>query len=223
MNAKNTIYLYPRFERFWHWTQTLLILALLITGFEIHGTCALLGFETAFTVHNFCAWVWLILYIFILFWMTTTGEWRHYIPTFRKLYDVSCYYAYGIFRGEAHPVPKSVRIKHNPLQRLTYIGIVSVLLPYQMVTGFLYYYYNSWPRFGLDWRLGTISFLHMTGAFALLIFLVVHMYMITTGPTVMAHTRAMLTGWEEVEDVQACEWENKSKKSKCNVKNMKTV
>ena len=36
---------YTGFERFWHWTQALLIISLLITGFEIHGTIQLFGFE----------------------------------------------------------------------------------------------------------------------------------------------------------------------------------
>ena len=142
--------------------------------------------------------------------MLTTGEWRQYTPTFRKLYEVSCYYTIGIFRDEPHPVPKTARAKHNPLQRLTYLGIVSVLVPYQMITGYLYYYYNSWPSLGLDWQLGTVAFLHMAGAFAFLVFLVVHVYMITTGPTAFAHTRAMLSGWEEVEDADACQWEDRS-------------
>ena len=31
------IYIFKGFERFWHWTQALLILAMLATGFEVHG------------------------------------------------------------------------------------------------------------------------------------------------------------------------------------------
>ena len=54
MTAKKMtrIYLYTRYERFCHWLQMLLILVLLITGFEVHGTFTLLGFETAVKVHN---------------------------------------------------------------------------------------------------------------------------------------------------------------------------
>ena len=36
--------------------------------------------------------------------------------------------------------------------------------------------------------------------------------MITTGRSIFAHTRAMLTGWEEVEDADTVEdWEIKAK------------
>jgi Ni,Fe-hydrogenase I cytochrome b subunit len=30
------IYLYTRFERFWHWFQALMIITLIVTGLEIH-------------------------------------------------------------------------------------------------------------------------------------------------------------------------------------------
>ena len=38
--------------------------------------------------------------------------------------------------------------------------------------------------------------------------------MITTGHTLFAHTRAMITGWEEVlEDAQIEDWEQKERKA----------
>lgn len=199
-NGKTRIYLFHKFERFHHWVQSLLIILLLLSGFEIHGAYSLLGFDTAFHVHNFCAWSWLILYVFGVFWLATTGEWKQYTPTAKKLMDVVMYYSVGIFKGDPHPVPKSQRAKHNPLQRLTYLAIVSVLVPFQMITGFLYYYYNDWALWGLDWGLAPIAVLHTIGAFAFLCFLIVHVYMATTGHTIFAYVKAMITGWEEVDD-----------------------
>ena len=193
------VYLYTRFERFWHWVQGAIVLVLGVTGFEIHGTYKLLGFQRATEWHNTLGITWLVLYAFIIFWHLTTGQWKHYIPTTKRLFHVALYYMIGIFRGEPHPVPKSERIKHNPLQRLTYLGISLFLIPFQMATGLLYYTYNGWPAMGLEeLRLGLLAGLHMAGAFALLVFLVVHVYMTTTGHSVTAHIRAMCTGWEEV-------------------------
>lgn len=204
------VYLYTRFERFWHWVQAALILLLLLTGFELHGTFSLFGFETAHTIHIYSAWTWLVLYIFIAFWLLTTGEWKQYVPTFKKILDVAKYYAFGIFKGEPHPVPKTQRAKHNPLQRITYLSIVSFLLPFQMITGLLYYYYNDWAGWGLTWSLGTMAFLHTLGAFLVLQFFIVHVYMTTTGHTVFAHVASMISGWEEVEDKSSVqEWEMK--------------
>ncbi len=192
------LYLYTRFERFWHWAQAALIIFLAMTGLEIHGTYRFLGFDLASRLHNTAGVGWFVLYVFIIFWNLTTGEWKHYIPTTRKLLAVASYYVYGIFRGDPHPVPKSERNKHNPLQRLTYLGISIVLIPVQVLTGLLYYTYNSWPRWGLTWKLGTVATVHTAAAFALLMFLVVHVYMTTTGHSVCAHLKAMCTGWEEV-------------------------
>lgn len=200
MEKTKAIYLYTKFERFWHWAQALMILFLLVSGFEVHGNVTLLGFRDAVVWHNYVGIAWLVLFVFILFWQFTTGEWKQYIPTTRKLFAVARYYAFGIFKGAAHPVPKSERAKHNPLQRLTYLGMAVVLIPLQMVSGFVFYTYNWWAPAGIQVPLGVVSFVHLAGAFAMLVFLVIHVYMITTGHHPLAHLTAMFTGWEEVED-----------------------
>ena len=41
------VYVFKAFERFWHWSQAGLIMFLLFTGFEVHGTYRALGFERA--------------------------------------------------------------------------------------------------------------------------------------------------------------------------------
>ena len=46
------IYLYSKFERFWHWTQAILIMLLMLTGLEVHGVFTLFGFEKAVELHN---------------------------------------------------------------------------------------------------------------------------------------------------------------------------
>ncbi len=193
------IYLYSRFERFWHWVQAAFVVLLGLTGFEIHSGYQLFGFKRAVEWHNTLGISWLVLYAFIVFWHLTTGQWKHYIPTTKMLFRVTLYYLIGIFKGEPHPVPKSERVKHNPLQRLTYLGISLFLIPFQMVTGLLYYTYNSWPQMGItNLVLGTLAVLHIAGAFALLVFLIIHVYMTTTGHSLTAHFKAMCSGWEEV-------------------------
>ena len=44
------IYLFKAFERFWHWAQAALIIFLLASGFEVHGSYALLGYERAVVI-----------------------------------------------------------------------------------------------------------------------------------------------------------------------------
>ncbi|MFO7686004.1 MAG: cytochrome b/b6 domain-containing protein [Desulfobacterales bacterium] len=214
-NNMVNIYLYTRYERFWHWMQTVLILLLLVTGFELNGLFTLFGFKAAAEVHNIAGLTWLILFAFFVFWLFTTGEWRQYVPTTRKMLSVIRYYTYGIFRGEPHPVPKRKDAKHNPLQRLVYLSLAAALLPVQMATGFLYWGYNSWKDWGVGWlSLELVATIHVAGAFAILSFLIVHIYMITTGHTVFAHTRAMISGWELVQEgTQIEDWEQKKRRA----------
>jgi hypothetical protein len=52
---------------------------------------------------------------------------------------------------------------------------------------------------------------HLFGAFSILTFLIVHVYMTTTGHSLSAHIKAMITSWEEVSsDVQVEDWEKKT-------------
>lgn len=208
--------MYSRYERIWHWLQMTLILILLVTGFEVHDQYAFLGFYTAVKVHNFVGIAWLIAFAFFVFWVFTTGEWRQYIPTTKKMLSVSRYYCYGIFKGESHPVPKRKHAKHNPLQRLAYLSLAAFLLPVQMATGFLYWGYNSWTTWaGLDLlSLKLVAFIHIAGAFAILTFLIGHVYMTTTGHSLFAHIKAMITGWENVEEGVTIEAWEKAAKSK---------
>ena len=210
MMEQNTIkiYLYTRFERIWHWFQAMVIIILIVTGLEIHGTYSLLGFKTAVRIHNYLGLSWLTLFAFFVFWLFTTGEWKHYIPTTKKLFSVVRYYAWDIFKGRPHPVQKSKHAKHNPLQRLAYLGISAMLLPVQMVTGLLYYLYNDLQ--GL-FALSVLAGIHTLIALFLLNFLIIHLYMITTGHSVLGHVAGMITGWEEVFETSEVEdWETKA-------------
>ena len=47
--------------------------------------------------------------------------------------------------------------------------------------------------------LGTIALVHTAAAFMMLAFLIGHLYLSTTGHTPLAHIKAMITGWEDVE------------------------
>ena len=215
MKKMVTVYLYTRYERLWHWLQMAFIIILLITGLEIHGVYQFLGFHTAVEVHSFVGLTWLIAFAFFVFWVFTTGEWKQYIPTTKKMIAVARYYAYGIFRGESHPVPKRKEAKHNPLQRIVYLNLAALLLPIQMITGFLYWGYNFWEDWGIsELSLQVIAWIHMVGAFAIFSFIIIHVYMTTTGHTILAHTKAMITGWEDVEEgVEIEDWEKKERKA----------
>jgi thiosulfate reductase cytochrome b subunit len=193
------IYIFKRFERFWHWTQALLIIGMMTTGFEIHGSYTLLGFERATTVHTTAAWALIALWIFAIFWHFATGEWRQYIPTTENLVAMIRYYLTGIFTNAPHPFRQTQLRKHNPLQRLAYLGVKLFINPLIWASGLAYLYYNQINAAGFALSLGSIALAHTIGAFLMLTFFIVHIYFATTGHTWTSHIKAMVTGWEEVE------------------------
>lgn len=192
------VYIFKAFERFWHWSQAALIIFLLLTGFEIHGSYANFGFERAVNYHTLAAWSLVALWVFAIFWHLTTGEWRHYIPTTDKVRAVMQYYSSGIFRHEPHPFRPSARQKHNPLQRLTYLAILTLLSPLLWITGWLYLFHADWNAWGLGaLQLEWVATGHTIGAFLMLAFLISHLYLATTGHRITSQLKAMVTGWEE--------------------------
>jgi len=192
------IYLFTRFERFWHWTQAALIISLLFTGFAIHGSHDMIGFRTAVEIHELAVWLLIALWVFAIFWHFTTGQWRHYIPTMKNVDRMVRYYAYGIFVGAPHPYKASLERKHNPLQRITYLGVKLLINPLLWISGLAYLFWDRLqplvpPALGLE----QVATLHTLGAFLMLAFLIAHVYLATAGATPTAHIRAMITGWEE--------------------------
>jgi len=191
------------FERFWHWSQASLIIFLALTGFEVHGTIEIFGFDQAVRFHRFSSYALLILITFSIFWHFTTGEWKQYIPSTKKLKSQLHYYISGIFKGEKHPTHKSELSKLNPLQKLVYLGFKVVLIPVVVISGILYMNYKTIDQNDIivisEIPLNTIAVLHTLGAFLLISFLVVHVYMTTTGTTPTSNIKAMITGYEEIE------------------------
>lgn len=215
--AKTTqVYIYSRYERFWHWVQAFLILFLALTGFEVHGSYVFFGFERAVSLHNNAAYVLIVLIVFTIFWHFTTGEWRQYLPTTKNLRAQLEFYLTGIFRNAPHPTRKTVLSKLNPMQRLVYLALKIIFIPVMVISGLVYLFYR-YPLHGEIRSLGLedltlVAYVHAIGAYILLAFVVVHIYLITTGHTLSSNLRAMITGWEELE-VEEKDSEQKQKQT----------
>jgi len=105
------------------------------------------------------------------------------------------FYLYGIFKGEKHPLETDPRRKLNPIQKITYLALLNILLPYQIITGILMWGADRWPQLfdqvGGLWLLGPA---HTLGAYLFMAFLIGHIYLATTGPTPFALLRAISAG-----------------------------
>ncbi|MBX2975094.1 MAG: cytochrome b/b6 domain-containing protein [Ignavibacteriaceae bacterium] len=211
--VKKQVYIYRSFERFWHWTQSILIFFLVATGFEIHGSFRFFGYENAVNYHNIAAYTFIVLIIFAIFWHFSTGEWKQYLPTLKNIRAQINFYLIGIFRNAPHPTKKSVLSKLNPLQKLVYLGLKVMVIPVMVISGLLYMFYRypqkeSIQSLNID-SLELIAYVHTLGAFILIAFIIAHLYLITTGETITSNIKAMITGYEELESHE----ENISSKS----------
>ena len=79
--------------------------------------------------------------------------------------------------------------------------VLVIINPLIWTTGWFYLFYNSWRDWGVDWlNIEYVAFFHVVAAFMMLIFFIVHVYLATAGHTPTAHIKAMISGWEEIED-----------------------
>lgn len=200
-------YMYSIYERQWHWLQTIVIMVLLFTGLIIHKPDIFGTFSFSFVVelHNVMAAILVVNAALALFYHLASGEIRQFLPQprgfFGQAVSQALFYTRGIFRGEEHPFEKTQNRKMNPLQQLTYLAILNVLLPLQVLTGALMWGVQTWPD--VADRLGGLGFLaplHTIVAWSFAAFIVAHVYLTTTvGKTPVDGVRAMITGWEDVE------------------------
>jgi thiosulfate reductase cytochrome b subunit len=194
-------YMYTRYERFWHWSQAALILFLIVTGFEVHGSLTVFGFEKAVTYHQNASYLFIVLSLFTIFWHFTTGEWRQYKPTRKFLVQYIHFYTRGIFSGAPHPTNKERLQKLNPLQRLTYFTLKVFIIPVQVLSGLVYLYYPELRSAEtVTFGLSLTAWIHTLMAFFFIAFLIVHVYLTTTGATLTSYIKAMITGYEDVSE-----------------------
>lgn len=203
---KRTVMLYSRYERFWHWSQATLIFILAFSGFAVHGAHQLIGFQTAVRLHTIAAVVLIALWAFTTFWHFTTGQWRQYLPK-PGLINVVKFYAYGILSGAPHPYAKTLRTKQNALQSLAYLTFMTVIGPALWLTGAIYLAYPLWAKLWADpLGLTIVAMIHTFAAFLMVAFVIIHVYMTTTGKTPTHYVKTMITGYETV-DMDAVEEE----------------
>ncbi len=196
----NKIELYSKFERFWHWTQAILVILLGLTGFEIHNSFTLFGYETATRLHSATAWAFLLLITLAVFWLFVSRQYLNFIPTRQNIKAQINYYISGIFKGASHPTKKTKLSKLNPLQRIVYLALIILVFPVQLISGFLYMFYH-YPNKPIELAgLKTVATIHVIGSFLLVVFLIVHLYLITTGTTPLTNLKAMISGFEDVEN-----------------------
>jgi thiosulfate reductase cytochrome b subunit len=175
---------------------------LLITGLRMHylnlGPSPV-GFRADVLIHNAAGILLTLFYCLFLYGNLRLGNGHYYRVVAEDiapglLWQTS-YYLWGIFVGTPHPYPHSEERKFNPLQKLFYLVVMYLLFPVLTVTGWALLFPDRLPVevFGVP-GIGLWALAHTYIGFLLSLFMVVHIYLGTTGATPGTLFRLMWSG-----------------------------
>ena len=124
------IYLHSLPLRIWHWANALVVIILLVTGFQIRvpGIASLRPQDPALLIHKYVGWAMVVSWVFWVIYSLASGNLRrHYF--FRKrdfggIFKQTKFYLFSIFKGEENPFRPTPEEKFNPLQKLAYGAIM---------------------------------------------------------------------------------------------------
>jgi thiosulfate reductase cytochrome b subunit len=199
------VYIFRLWIRVWHWLNAALILLLIASGFSLHyagSSSGLIGFGLARKIHNVAGIALCAAYAIFFVGNIVSGNWLQYVPRTKDFSKRSWlqvrYYIWDIFQGAPEPFPVTPENNFNPLQQVTYWGVMYVLMPMLIATGLVFLY----PRLAPDSWLGVdgllpIALTHFVVGYALFLFLLSHLYLITMGKKVSSAIKTMITGWHE--------------------------
>lgn len=204
---RERIYLLPLWIRLWHWTNALLIITLSVTGISVHFAdpkLPLVEFALAARVHQVAGLALVALYGFFVIANIVSGNWWQYVPkppgVLERCWVQAKWYMVGIFRGEPHPYRVSEEANFNALQAISYWVIMYMIMPVMLISGLIYLF----PEFAPDRVLGfdgllPVAMLHYITGAIIVMFMIVHIYLGTTGETVTSMFKTMINGWHHTD------------------------
>jgi thiosulfate reductase cytochrome b subunit len=203
------LYIHPLPVRLWHWTNAFGFMLLIATGLQIRylDLVQVISFRTAVVAHNWIGFVLIANFFVWLGYYLSSDKIKVYHPElsptkyFQASFRQIQFYGYGIFRGDPNPHHPSAYKKFNALQSMLYQIIMMLLVPIMFFTGLLLWDVGRFSS--IVEALGgvrVIDTIHVLLFIVFCGFMVVHVYLASLGHTASAHFKAMITGYEEVED-----------------------
>lgn len=201
------VVVYPLWLRRWHAMHGLAFVLLLFSGLRVHyADASWAGFPFAWAVrlHDAAGLVLVGLWVWFVIANALSGNAVQYRPHRTALRDAARqlrWYVTGMLRQQAPPFQRTADRKFNPLQGASYLVVMYALLPACAVSGcFLFF-----PELAPDQVAGgggvwPMALIHLAAAWALSMFFVIHLYMITTGPTPTTFLRELRSGVLESTD-----------------------
>ena len=203
------IYIHPLPVRIWHWINAMGFLLLIASGLQIRylEIAEVLPFKLAVEIHNWIGFVLIANYFLWLGFYMFTDKITVYLPElnsekyFKDSWRQIKFYGYEIFLGKTNPHHPTAYHKFNPLQIMMYQIVMLIFVPIQFVSGLFLWDVKQFA-FWVDLLGGVriVDTIHVLMFIVFSGFLLMHLYLITLGPTRFAHIKAMLTGFEEIEE-----------------------
>ena len=204
------VYLHPLPIRIWHWVNALAFIILIVTGAQVRfgNVMHLFSFETAVTIHSLTGFILVGNYFIWLVYYLLTGNIKIYIPPLnhpvefaKKAIVQAKFYGGGIMVGSHNPHHSTPDHKFNPMQQVSYLMIMVLLIPLQLITGLLLWDPKLFsPIINVVGGIQVIDIVHVLLWIFFSAFIIVHFYLATLGHTTWAHIIAMFTGFEEEEE-----------------------
>ena len=193
--------IYNLFYRLWHWLHAFLVVMLIITGFYMHWLAPSRSMARLHIYFGETLVLWYIVWIIYIF---IAMDIKQFIPTANDIKEgmlkQALFYVKGIFRGEAHPYASTKDTRLNPLQKLAYAGLMFGLVLAIVITGIIMakpiLFLSFWKSIGIE-NFHIFLYFHLLIAYLVFAFIIGHIYLATTGDTVIQHFKTMLTGYHD--------------------------
>lgn len=212
------IHLHALPVRIWHWVNLAAFIILIVTGAQIKmaDKMNLFSFQTAVDVHSWLGFILIANYFIWLVYYLVTRNIKIYIPPLHHPVDFAKkaliqakFYGWGIMVGDDNPHHPTFYNKFNPMQQVSYLMIMVLLIPLQLITGlFLWDPHLFGPGINLIGGIQIADLIHVGLWIFFSAFMIVHFYLATLGHTPMAHIIAMFKGYEEVHEEHGHEEEH---------------
>jgi thiosulfate reductase cytochrome b subunit len=177
---------------------------LIVTGLYLrrHGIAALTPRDPVLLWHKYLGFAMIIATVFWIAYAVCSGNLRRHYgiggKDLKGMFAQARYYLFSIFSGGMNPFMATAKDKYNPLQKAAYVAVMLIFLPVLGVTGLLFLDIPLVRRHVLSENLvGLVGAVHVAFSYIVVLFFIVHLYLVTLGDTVFSHTKAMITGFEE--------------------------
>jgi len=218
---KDPIYVFEAPVRVWHWTHTLSIIALIITGYLVANPLPSISgeasdhfmFGTIRLIHFGSAYVFAIGFAVRVYWALVGNKWSRelfIVPIWKGSWWAGLWHEIRFYTFTTRTMGK--HIGHNPLAQAA-MWLLNVLLGFAMIaTGFALYSQGagagSWPDKLFGWVFvlvpssQTVRMWHLMGMWLMLLFVIVHIYMAIRAE-MMSRSNSVgviLSGWRTWKD-----------------------